>query len=363
MVRSIIVLCLLAGHWLLPIVPDSYAANNRCADAFSARIKKYNNVEDAATDLLQAIRAKEVGLHFPPQVKGQSLIPLKMLERLKEHLQEREYNSSRGTTTTTQLQLHKIQSIELTTWHHSQFVIVVNYTDTKYREQKFLGTFGDEFYIWRNYLKAGIQNPIKLEMLDIRNLPDRPVVHSNYKLEMVKSGNFNQGRTLNEYNEDFDGKLVPYLKRLTSDHRWIDMGAGYAEALTQFYKMAKKRKGGMPQLLGLGYKYPSGTAKLNQFLDRLGHPPEFTYIEGKQTLASLAALPKADLITDNMGIYTYHSDPKEVFKRYVGLLNPGGMIFIQSYGHDEIQSYLAKSIELEIIETDYSGTLIVRKIR
>jgi SAM-dependent methyltransferase len=58
-------------------------------------------------------------------------------------------------------------------------------------------------------------------------------------------------------------------------------------------------------------------------------------VEGLQTPETISDLPKADLITDVMGILTYAEDQRAILRSYIHRLKPGGSLMIYTYGADK----------------------------
>ncbi len=336
------------------------AQANQCRDLFQAQsIKHYSSIQEAASELYEAIKNRNVGAIFPVEVDGKTLIPPRVLETLNSHLDSLVMKNSNWITL--KQKLVAIDSIKIEKWEDNENpVIVINYRDQK--EERVLGTFKEEYSLWNNYLRKGLQKTDSFFPLDIKNLPGKTKnpYQGQSDNDRVKNNDFNTERTWQEYNSEyFSNLLSKALKKLDGRGVWIDMGAGSARAQRTYYTQRKRTKS-IPRLISVGYEYPDGYENFEAVLKALGNPKELSYVEGKQTLDSLSKFPKADVITDVMGIMTYHSNPVEVFKRYLEILRPGGTILIHSYNLDKISDYVNSQANLKII-IDEDGSLIVRK--
>jgi SAM-dependent methyltransferase len=297
---------------------------------------------EASARLLAALKSKTPA-EFPAEIGGRSLIPPRVLETLNEHLKD--------------AKLEEIETIALETWHDRDFVIALKYRAKGSRELRFLGTFQNEFFLWRNYYRAAARGaePYALELAKL------PVAEQKIDaFRKVRENDFNVGRPYSEYNGNFEGRLSSFLRRLgATGWTWIDMGAGYALAQHEYWRRWKRRhpRAEEPNLIAVGYKIPGGEPT------KAALP--FSYIEGKQGPTSLLRLPKADLITDVMGIYTYAKNPHEILRAYAGLLKPGGVLLIHTYELDaRSREWLENRKDLELRELDVPGSYaIARSIR
>ena len=349
--RFISLIILLVANPSLAAVPDGFCNSKLTANQ--------PTISDSANNLYLAIKEKSVGLSFPPIVDGKSLIPLKILFKLREHLLDRP-SLPNGETTKEPLNLLEISAITLETWHKQHFNIVIHYKDTKYKKPKVLGSSYRSILLWYTYLRAGIKDPNRFVTLDINHLPTPPNVRVDQHWKRVKDGKFNTERTLKDYRNSFGDDFTNALRQLQSSDTWIDMGAGHANAITEFLTKRIKRDQEPPATIAVGYTFPGGEFHLQKLYHHL-NATKFQYIEGRQTLKTLAKFPQANIITDVMGIYTYHSNPLEVFKRYVSILKPGGKIFIESYNFQEIAPYLEQNPQLSSTLFGYDGSIMIQK--
>lgn len=166
---------------------------------------------------------------------------------------------------------------------------------------------------------------------------------------MIELNSFYTKRTLEEYDRNFDGKLVLRLLALakTGGH-WVDMGAGSARAQIAFFQTPI---GKTIQYTAFGYSIPERDRTAVRQLTRR-YKGQFRYLEGWFSEDRLGQIGKADIITDVFGIFNYAAweSKEQVLEQYIAILNPGGMIFLEESVRDQnwLSKFLNKYPEITI---------------
>lgn len=191
-------------------------------------------------------------------------------------------------------------------------------------------------------------------------------------LDRIKRNNFNTERTMQDYREDFGGKLLAILKRLDRrSQSWTDMGAGSANAQISFLRarLRTSQLENIPELRPISYSIPKeSTARIRRLEDQF--PENFRYSEGLQTPASIRKMKPTDLITDNTGIVQYAKsvglNTIEFVKAYIDILKPGGSLLISPFTKESLSllpNHYLRDLEIvEVIEKEeISPFLIIKK--
>lgn len=346
---------------LLALPSSLWAARSSQCSLLVANPKAFTSWQKEAQAFVEALNERKPA-RFSASVEGLSLIPPKILERLNEHLKTTTYDSRAGRSKTVQHSLKKIEAIELETWNDDEFVIAIHYQSSEDREKRVLGTFSNEYRIWRDYIKKAIEGrePYAIEGNKLpQEAPKRPD-----RFEPVLTNRFNTVRTLAEYNSYFKGILRKVMREYgdSSDWTWTDMGAGMAYAhLSWIREWARKYPDSpFPKLVSVGYKYPDENTEPLEAATKQTRG-KFKYLEGKQTPANIGRM-KTDLITDVMGIYTYSDTPAAVLKAYVKALNRGGTLLLFTYSLDAESAEWIESQRANLIFAELeNGTYLIRK--
>jgi 2-polyprenyl-3-methyl-5-hydroxy-6-metoxy-1,4-benzoquinol methylase len=146
----------------------------------------------------------------------------------------------------------------------------------------------------------------------------------NQLLKRIFTNDFNTFRTLSEYNQYFGGKLRPRLRESSGKKKvWIDMGAGSVSAQVAYLNKSENPMTCIAVAFKVPVRIPTEKFKTLRI------------VEGLQTPETISDLPKADLITDVMGILTYAEDQRAILRSYIHRLKPGGSLMIYTYGADK----------------------------
>lgn|GEM_PF-5747605 len=181
---------------------------------------------------------------------------------------------------------------------------------------------------------------------------------------------FGSGRGLKEYYQKFDSTgLKLELLELKDGEVWIDMGAGEgAKALLDFASRKQYRGTG----IGVTLKDPPNRAALDAIT--AGTAGRFRLVSGTPVeKLDLSSLPRARVITDLFGPFSYTLEVDRVLERYLSLLETGGALhlFYMPYaneirpraGDGPRQSMLTWFREIKGVEISESADPYVIKIR
>lgn len=140
----------------------------------------------------------------------------------------------------------------------------------------------------------------------------------------ASNNNFKTDRDLLNYKQHLDSSFTQAIQSLTKDQYWLDGGGGQAYALQDYI-----RQGGSGRVVNLAYEGPS----LARQIELEKYSPQYSSHFGRFFEEYRAnELPKAAVITDVMGAFSYSSRPDIVILKYLELLSDGGSIFIYT-GH------------------------------
>ncbi|NDG84204.1 MAG: hypothetical protein EBX52_04095, partial [Proteobacteria bacterium] len=181
---------------------------------------------------------------------------------------------------------------------------------------------------------------------------------------------FGSGRGLDEYLDKFEGTgLKNQLFALKPDEVWIDMGAGEgARALLDFVS-SKKYRG---TALGVTLKAPEDPAGMDSITK--GTRGRFRLISGNPIEEiPLESLPRARVITDLFGAFSYTLHVDLVMERYLSLLETGGSLhlYYMPYvneirprsGSGPRESILSWFLEIKGVEVEAGADPYVIQIR
>jgi hypothetical protein len=130
------------------------------------------------------------------------------------------------------------------------------------------------------------------------------------------------------YESHFEEPFMRDVAALKREDKWVDMGAGRANALLQALKERPF------QAIGAGYLHPDRTKLEND----LKANPSFNYVEGNvfdHSLDKLGGRGNVSLITDLYGIaYYQRAHYPRILKLYGELLKPGGRVYM-THSFDE----------------------------
>jgi hypothetical protein len=124
----------------------------------------------------------------------------------------------------------------------------------------------------------------------------------------------------------FGRDFLETLDTLKEKHRWTDLGAGRAVAMRDFLHQRAAKREPVPHLLAVGIKKPEDDVFLD--LDRMEHRRHFSYME--QAVEKGRKLPKAELVTDCFGAFSYTNDLTQVLQKIGDMLQVGGSAWIVS---------------------------------
>jgi hypothetical protein len=140
----------------------------------------------------------------------------------------------------------------------------------------------------------------------------------------VRQNNFTVDRGLKEYVEYLGLDFERILGSLPPEGEWVDGGAGDAYAQKDFLgsRDGSRVIPGRPRLTAITYEYPADQPRVlanGRFQVMAGR-----FFED----IPLAELPRADLITDVVGILNYTYSLDRSLQKYLDMLKPDGLIFV-----------------------------------
>lgn len=144
-------------------------------------------------------------------------------------------------------------------------------------------------------------------------------------LDRVRAGNFEQGRTFSDYARWFGASLADALRALGKDGVWIDMGSGYGRAVRDALKEGRFEGQAVTVTAGT---LDGATREANALFGARLRSFEGKFLEDMPP----GMLPKAGLITDYYGPFSYAPDIGGIVRRYLELLPEGGEAMILSEG-------------------------------
>lgn len=345
------------------LAPSAHAGSsrgNRQVDPPARRARR--TWEHAATGLLARI-ADGTPASFPASASGHGLIPPAKLASLREWL------ARDGRT------FERLESIDVQEMH-GRPAIVIRYRVAGDRQTHLWVTYREEFKHWNKHLRGGLRAPAGRLRMRATDLPAVEVPRRRADrdpttpLGTLAFNSFNVGRTLPEYRAEMP-RLTGVLRRLRGPgRRWMDMGAGSAAAQGTF--LAGLRRAGVadadvPELLALGYRAPGGATRMRERERASGG--KFRYQEGLLGPAAIRRLPRADLITDLMGVFTYiRSSREKLLDAYLDRTEVGGSVLISSYAgsFDALAGWLRLRRdrgEIEFELHNQGSSLSIRKLR
>lgn len=162
--------------------------------------------------------------------------------------------------------------------------------------------------------------------------------------EILTENRFETTRDLPEYKRLFGPNFENALYQLKDGEVWIDMGAGFALAQTQFRELRSARVNLVatgfvrPQL---GHMKPDSTKEqIDEYMARLAglernllvrNPMPFRYVEGdilKIRETSMGRKGQVRLITDLFGPMSYAAEPAKLLRLYGNMLSLNARLFI-----------------------------------
>lgn len=183
--------------------------------------------------------------------------------------------------------------------------------------------------------------------------------------DRLKNNRFVTMRPLEYYQIDFEGFGLA-LQNLPPNGVWMDWGAGQAIAIREVAKDSA-----LPQrFYALGVKIPD---EAHEAISEATKKGNFQYLTGRVEHMNLSALPKANIITDYYGPFSYSTHLDEVLEKALAQLEVGGDMFIvYSPGRIRVKSgffsrtdpasYLAKIKGIEIKDFDEEvGSIHLRR--
>lgn len=197
---------------------------------------------------------------------------------------------------------------------------------------------------------------------------ERNLISAPELFQVIERGQFEQSRSLQDYVTHSDGRLQKVLDRLAlkSDVTIIDAGAGHALALRQILHHSILLGQTPPYLFAFGYKIPRRVASDIQNDVRISKG-RFAFATGKQTDISVRAWPRADLIMDVFGIYTYYDfveperDREEILTAYLNRLKKNGVLYISGFGVAPASLAKVRANKRYNLTLLTNGVLITRK--
>ncbi len=181
---------------------------------------------------------------------------------------------------------------------------------------------------------------------------------------------FGSGRSLNEYLDKLEGiGLKSKLLALKPGEVWIDMGAGEgARALLDFIS----RNEYQGTAVGITLKAPKDRAALEAISAKTGE--RFRLFAGTPIESfPVTTLPRARVITDFFGAFSYTLSVDLVLERYLSLLETGGTLhlYYMPYvneirprsGSGSRQSLLTWLLEIKGVEVEVPADPYVVEIR
>ena len=99
------------------------------------------------------------------------------------------------------------------------------------------------------------------------------------------------------------------------------MGSGESDALIH---LANRLGSSAPRMLGITYRKPVSMPKIIALENRLGANRFQVWTGRFLEDIPIAEIPKADLITDLLGPFSYTDDPEQVLRIYLDILRPNG---------------------------------------
>jgi len=229
---------------------------------------------------------------------------------------------------------------------------------------------------------------------------DAAILAKRVELQDIIANNaFYHSRDLGEYRRIVGGRFQERLGALRPDQHWIDMGAGDAVAIREYYKGLQGTKGA--RTTALAYSEPLDDTveittsagrtvqgvepfrgpKYEAFQQFASETPEFRPMFGKMLDEySLDEIGKADLVTDVMGPLSYAERMDGVFAKYADITNVGGEIhthiphqtFIVDAAGKQVpiaefaREWIGQSRGLELVEVGDAGAegtrIVVRKV-
>lgn len=132
-----------------------------------------------------------------------------------------------------------------------------------------------------------------------------------------------QIKALGSYEGLLGGQFLDELMSLGSDDLWVDVGAGQARAIHDYYKdLSSPRKA---RAIAIGVRLPPGTdlAAISRIAEG-----RFEYISGKFVEdLDLDSLGRAKVVTDVLGALHYSRQMDKVLEKELRLLSIGGALY------------------------------------
>jgi hypothetical protein len=288
---------------------------------------------------LHHIDSREPKVFPMVEVGGQSLIPPQLLAPLREEL-------DRG-------RFKRFESIAVEMWQ-GQPAVVIRYAVEGEAKPRVRITSKERFKLWKGHLRLGLRRPaerlpLRVDTIPVVKLPARRADRDpSTPRGRVAANDFNIDRPLSEYESELP-RLRGALRALRGPgKRWIDMGAGNARAHAGF--LIRLEKAGVapdaiPELLAIGDRIKD--PRVIRPIVARSHG-KFRYQQGFITgPARVRRLPRADLITDLMGVFTYATTSRaNLLAAYVDRLEVGGKALISSGGNfDSVRGWLIQQEE------------------
>ncbi len=173
--------------------------------------------------------------------------------------------------------------------------------------------------------------------------------------DRLKNNRFVTERSLRYYRIDFEGFGLA-LQNLPPNGVWMDWGAGQAIAIRDVAKDSPITQ----RFYAFGVRIPE---EAHDAVIEATKKENFQYLTGKIEHMELSALPKANIITDYYGPFSYSTHLDQVLEKALAQLEVGGEMFmvyspgrirIQSgiFGRTDLASYLAKIKGIEVADFD-----------
>jgi hypothetical protein len=141
---------------------------------------------------------------------------------------------------------------------------------------------------------------------------------------VVETNRFTTDRGLKEYTSYLGPEFTRSLARLKEDGHWLDGGSGSAYAQKDFLGSRDGHVivGGRPRMTAITKVYPDDQPK-----ELAGG--RFRVLSGRYfEEIPTQEIPRADLITDVVGIINYSDQIDLALEKYLGLLKPDGTIYV-----------------------------------
>lgn len=184
--------------------------------------------------------------------------------------------------------------------------------------------------------------------------------------ERLASNNFRIGAGLQQYTYGFAPGFQDDLNGLGASSRWLDAGAGKAQAMRDLVADREQSGGEIPQMVATGFKRPEDEG-LGTFMQE--HQDTFSYPDGKffgdLTDEELGLGPTGtenpfDLITDYNGVMLYTHTLSEDLERYLRSLKVGGAIHTTNFGSLTLQDDEDENFNLHSWLSQVQGVNLTR---